>query len=133
MSDFVRNVARGVSRVIHSVVNDFAVDPLPQDASRSIHQRLDEELRVKLVDIILIQNRRVEAIQCISDLLREIGLADVENVREKKSQNCDCYGHAHQQKFGATASRFASGFGKMARPKHRRKEVLEAVADAYQG
>ena len=105
---------------------------MPQDAGRSIHQRLDEDLRVELIDIVFIHNRRVEAVQCISDLLREIGLADVENVREEKSQDCDRYGNAHQQKFGAVASCFTSGFGNPARPKHRRKEILEAIANACQ-
>ena len=62
--------------VVHGGVDHVLVDPLPQNAGRAVHQRLDEQRRVEFVDVILVDHGLVEPAETVGDLLRQVRLAD---------------------------------------------------------
>src|SRR5580658_9385681 len=110
---------RALGGIVNRIVDDLAVDSLPQDSGRTLDQRFDKKGRINFVDVILVQNRVVKAAEAVSDLLRKIGFADVKNPGESEAEERNQDGDSHQQGLGATAGSLSCCFRYIARTKHR--------------
>src|SRR5215467_4844756 len=119
---------RAIGGIVHGIVDDLAVNSLPENRRRAVNQRFDEYFCVDLIDVILVQNRVVQSTQRCGDLLRKLRLTHIQHVSEKETENSNRDGDCHQQELSGVTGAFRSRFSR--RTKHRSKEMLKSVPEA---
>src|SRR5437667_3493190 len=78
VANCVGNVPRIVRTIVEGCVNHVVVDPVPENAGRAVDQRLYEQDCVQLIHVIFICDGVVEAAQGLSNLLRQLWPAVIE-------------------------------------------------------
>src|SRR6267378_5352 len=78
----VREVVGAGGGVVDGGVNYALIDPVPQNSGGTIHQRLDEQGRVEFVDVVVVDNGFVEAVECGGNFLGEVLALVIKEIRE---------------------------------------------------
>src|SRR5580698_8468204 len=123
---------RAFGGIVHGVVDHLAVDSLPENSCGTIDERLDEKLGVKFIDVVLVHDRGIKTAKAVGDLLRQVGLADVEKPRQSCACKSNEHRDRHEQKLRAAAGGFSGRLRGGAAAEDWLKKMLESVPDADQ-
>src|SRR5208337_2230138 len=96
-----------VGRVVYSGVDYSLVDAMPENRGRAVDQWLDEQVSVKLIDVILVDDGLVEPSETGDDARRQFGTAEIECPGKCESENGGGDRNQHEQSFSCAAGSFA--------------------------
>src|SRR5437879_3607963 len=96
-----------VGGVVDGSVNDALIDAVPKDASRTVDQRFDEQDRVDLVNVVLMNDGVVEAAESRGDFLGQVLTLVIEKICEVETKTGGGEGNPHQQVLRTALSRLS--------------------------
>src|ERR1700690_2427668 len=130
VASFVRQVARRIGGIVHGRIDHSLVHPVPQDFSGAVDQRFDKEDGVKLIDIVLIDNRTVESAQTLCEERRQLRAAAIKQIRQQPSEPSDADGNTHQYIFNGLRGLWSGSLYGYVRYllEHGSQEMFEAIS-----
>src|ERR1017187_6169718 len=80
MAHRVRHLARGRGRVVGRSVDHSLVDAVPENRGRAVDHRFNEQDSIKLVDVVLVDDRLIKPAKAGGDARRQLRTAAVEQI-----------------------------------------------------